>query len=75
MRDLIAGHPMLTASIEPLLNAREALALALERLDKLVRDQAHKRRGMSSFGDHFRRRILAERAVVALSWTPRSTGL
>lgn len=40
VRDLIAGHPMLTASIEPILNAREALALAFERLDKLVRDQA-----------------------------------
>lgn len=40
VRELIAGHPILTASIDPMLLAREALACEFARLDKLVRDQA-----------------------------------
>jgi transposase len=63
VRDLIGGHRMLTASIEPILNAREALALEFERLDKLVRDQAR--------SDRVCRRLMTipgVGAVVALSY-------
>lgn len=40
VRQLVTGHPMLMAAIDPLLAARDKLAEELARLDKLVQDQA-----------------------------------
>ena len=40
VRELICGHPVLTAAIDPMLKAREALAEQFDRLDKLVREHA-----------------------------------
>lgn len=63
VRQLIAGHPMLTASIEPILKARDVLAEEFDRLDKLVREHAR--------DDQACRRLMTipgVGAVVALSY-------
>ena len=40
IRELVEGHPILTAVAEALLAAREALAAQLRGLEKRLRDQA-----------------------------------
>ena len=63
IRELIGAHPMLSASIEPILAAREALVVELERLDRLVRELAR--------DDHVCRRLMTVPGVgpiVAMSY-------